>query len=124
MIQFDIDLEFAIFTKVYEDTLELVTQDLAKRKQNLKWVYERDNLTADQLKKANAEEAHISLMVDYIRASENVFKALMDSLSNRRENQIDWHAEWKKEAEDHVKFVELMISKYRKLKENEAKKAS
>lgn len=121
MIQFDVNLEFAIFSKVYEESLDKLTQDLHKRKQNLKWVYERDNLTAEQLKKANAEEEHILLIVEYIRAVEEMLQITRDVLDNRRENQIDWHQEYLKECQKGVEFTEMMMSKLSKIRADEKK---
>lgn len=74
MIQFDLNLEYAILTMAYADTLTRAKEDLAERKRKLKWLYEKDNLTAEHLKRANTEESHIRLMVEYIQITEDVFK--------------------------------------------------
>lgn len=124
MIQFDINLEFAIFSKVYEEKLNLLKQDLLKRKQTLKWVYERDNLTAEQLKKANAEEEHIGLVVDYIRNTENLFQVVLNVLVDKRQDQINWHNEWKREVEKNLEFTQFMITKFAKPKTNATEKGN
>lgn len=121
MIQFDINLEYAIFKEAYAASLEKVKQDLAKRKQLVHWVYERDNLTAEQIKKTNQEEEHISIMVEYIVQSELLINSLVGLLVNRRQDQIDWHEEFKREQEKGLQFTEMMLVKYQKLRANEGK---
>lgn len=121
MIQYDVNAEFAIFSEVYNETLQRVKQDLAERKQKVKWVYERDNLTAEQLKKTNAEEEHILLMVEYIRISEQLLQTMFEVLHRSRQDQIYWFEEWKKEGEKGLEFTQMMIQKYQKLKANEEK---
>lgn len=121
MIQFDINLEYAIFKEAYTASLDKVKQDLDKRKQLVKWVYERDNLTADQIKKTNQEEEHISIMIEYIVQSELLINSLVDLLVNRRQDQIDWHEEFIKEQEKGIQFTEMMLVKYQKLRANEGK---
>jgi hypothetical protein len=122
MIQFDINLEYAIFKEAYADALNAVKQDLAKRKQLVKWVYERDNLSTEQIKKTNQEEEHIAVMVEYVVQSELLINSLVNLLVNRRHDQIDWHEEFLREQEKGLQFTEMMITKYQKLRSNEGKR--
>ena len=119
MIQFDINLEYAIFKETYDASLEKLKEDLSKRKELVKWVYERLNLTPVQIKKTNQEEEHIATVVDFIVQSESLIKALIDLLVDRRQNQIDWHEEFIKEQENSIRFTETMITKYQKLRSDE-----
>lgn len=116
MFPFDINLDFAIYNGLYHETLEKVKKDLIDRSRKVAWVYQRDNLTDDQLKRVRLEEEHIRLMGEFIDNANHIVKIMMDHISDRQENQIIWYEEWKRQVKENYDFTEMMISKYKNLK--------
>jgi hypothetical protein len=116
MFQLDSNLEFSIFNRVYNESLEKLKADLIERGKKVAWIYQRDNLTADQLKRAQIEEKHLKVVSEFIDNSNHVINLMIDQLLNKKEDQILWHDEWMREVESNRQFVESIIAKYKKLK--------
>ncbi len=113
----DINLEFSIFSKVFKEELSKVKIDISERTRSLSWVYSQKNLDKTVLKRANTEESHLKLLVSFILATETVFSLMEKELKSKSDLQIDWYEEWARDAENHKKYVELMVNKYKKLKD-------
>jgi hypothetical protein len=114
----DISLEYAIFNEAYKAALTQLREDLKVRSWHLKQVFERDGLTKQVIDKANKEEQYIKNIIGYITSSEHVISCLISHLIDKKQIQIDWHAEWLEECNNHQRFVQMMLMKYTKLQKN------
>ena len=116
MINLDVSLEYAIFSKAYREALENLKKDLAKRSHHIKMIFEKDGITKDLIDRANREQEYLKKIVEYISTAESLINILLSKLNNLQGLQIDWHEEYLRECKAHQEFVEMIILKYNKIK--------